>query len=41
MVQDIEENIVEEDVFWDVVVQLQTFIDNRVLHTFLLVKHAT
>jgi hypothetical protein len=41
MVQDIEENIVENDVFWDVVVQLQTFIDDRVRQTFLSVKQAT
>jgi hypothetical protein len=30
----IEENIVEKGVLWDVVVQLQTFVDDRVCQIF-------
>jgi hypothetical protein len=41
MVHDVEENIVEEGVFWDIAVQLQTFVDNRVGQVFPEVKQAT
>jgi hypothetical protein len=41
MVHDVEENIVEQGVFWDVVVQLQTFVDHRVGQVFPEVKKAT
>ncbi len=37
----VEENIVEQGVFWDVVVQLQTFDDHRVGQVFPEVKQAT
>ena len=40
MVHDVEENIVEQGVFWDVVVQLQTFVDHRVGQVILEVKQA-
>jgi hypothetical protein len=41
MVHDVEENIIEKGVFWDVVEQLQTFFKDRVRQTFLPVKQAT
>ncbi len=44
MVHDVEENIVEileKGVFWDVVVQLQTLVNDRVRQTFFSVKQAT
>ena len=41
MVHDVEENIVEQGVFWDVVVQLQTFVGHRVGQVIPEVKQAT
>ncbi len=41
MVHDVEENIIEQGVFWDVVVQLQTLFDQRVGQVLPEVKHAT
>ena len=41
MVHDVEENIIEQGVFWDVVVQLQTLVDHRVGQVLPEVKQAT